>query len=79
MSQKTVHLVIARLLTDEDLRLQFLKDAPATLNEFREQGFELTDGEVEALLPTDRKFWTAGARSLDPRLQRCSVRGWAKT
>ena len=75
MSQKTVQLVIAWLLTDEDLRLRFLADPRATLAAFRDQGFELTDGEMSALLDTDRDFWAAGAERIDPRLQRCSVRG----
>jgi hypothetical protein len=74
MSYKTVQLVIAWLITDEDLRLQFLRDAPATLISIRDRGFELTPGEVEALLQTDREFWTAAAERIDPRLQRCSVR-----
>lgn len=74
MSQKTVQLVIAWLLTDEDLRLQFLGDPAATLSAFRDQGFELTDCEADALLQTDRDFWSAGAARIDPRLQRCSVR-----
>ncbi len=75
MSQKTVHLVIAWLLTDEEVRLQFLAEPRATLDTFREQGFELTDGEMSALLDTDREFWAAGAERIDPRLQRCSMRG----
>jgi hypothetical protein len=74
MSQKTVQLVIARLLTDEDVRLQFLRDAAATLHAFRDQGFELTASEMDALLETDREFWAAAARRIDPRLQRCSIR-----
>ncbi len=75
MSQKTVQLVIAWLITDEDLRVRFLRDAPATLDAIRDQGFELTPGEVDALLQTDRGFWAAAAERIDPRLQRCSVRG----
>ncbi len=75
MSQKTVQLVIAWLITDEDMRLQFLRDAPATLTALRDRGFELTPGEIEALLETDRGFWAAAAERIDPRLQRCSVRG----
>jgi hypothetical protein len=74
MSQKSVQLVIAWLLTDEDLRLRFLGDPPATLTALREQGFDLTDCEMDALLHTDRDFWAAGAERIHPRLQRCSVR-----
>ncbi len=74
MSQKTVQLVIAWLITDEELRLQFLRDGRAMLEAVRDQGFELTPGEVDALLQTDREFWSAAADRIDPRLQRCSVR-----
>jgi hypothetical protein len=74
MSQKTVHLVIARLITDEDVRQRFLREPDATLRGFREQGFELTDGEMDALLETDRSVWAAAAARIDPRLQQCSVR-----
>ncbi len=74
MSQKTVHLVIARLITDEDVRQRFLRDPGDTLRGFREQGFDLTDGEMDALLETDRGVWAAAAARIDPRLQRCSVR-----
>jgi hypothetical protein len=74
MSQKTVHLLIARLITDEDVRERFLREPGATLRGFRDQGFELTDGEMDALLETDRDVWTAAAARIDPRLQRCRVR-----
>ncbi len=74
MSQKTVQLVIARLLTDEDMRLQFLGDPLGTLTAFRDQGFELTGDEMEALIQTDRDLWTDAAGRIHPRLQRCSFR-----
>ena len=75
MSQKTVHLLIARLLTDEELRLQFLRDPLRTLTSFRDQGFELTSDEMSALMETDRELWAYAAGRIHPRLQRCSVRG----
>lgn len=74
MSQKTVQLVIARLLTDEDVRSRFLVDPLATLNGFCEQGFELTCDEMDALIQTDRALWADAARRIHPRLQRCSIR-----
>jgi hypothetical protein len=74
MSQKTVQLVIARLLTDEELRLQFLRDPLSTLTAIRDQGFELTCDEMDALLETDRALWGETAARIHPRLQRCSFR-----
>lgn len=74
MSQKTVQLVIARLITDEDTRLQFLDSPLETLTAFRDQGFELTSDEIEALIETDRDLWVEAAGRIHPRLQRCSIR-----
>jgi hypothetical protein len=74
MSQKTVQLVIGRLLTDEDLRLQFVERPRDTLLDLREQGFELSVDEIDALARSDPKMWPAMAKRLHPRLQRCSLR-----
>jgi hypothetical protein len=74
MSQKIVQLVIGRLLTDEDLRLQFVERPRETLLELREQGFELNVDEIDALARSDPKIWPAMAKRLHPRLQRCSLR-----
>jgi hypothetical protein len=76
MSQKTVQLVIGRLLTDEDLRLQFVERPLETLAELREQGFELTNDEIDALARSEPKMWPSMARRIHPRLQRCSLRSW---
>jgi hypothetical protein len=74
MSQKAVHLIIGRLLTDEELRGRFLQDPVELLTAFRDQGFELTPGEIQALVQTDRDLWTEAAERIHPRLQRCSLR-----
>jgi hypothetical protein len=75
MSQKTVHLVIAQLVTDEDLRTRFLGDPAGTLAGLRDQGYELTRDEMDALIQTDRSVWAYAARRIHPGLQRCSIRG----
>ncbi|MBZ5556570.1 MAG: Os1348 family NHLP clan protein [Acidobacteriia bacterium] len=74
MSQKTVQLMIGRLLTDEDLRLQFVERPRETLADLRDQGFELTNDEIDALARSDPKMWPSVARRIHPRLQRCSLR-----
>ena len=74
MSQKTVQSIIGQLVTDEEYRLRFLNDPLGTLNELREQGVELTRGEIEALARTDRTFWSDAAERIDRRLQRSSLR-----
>jgi hypothetical protein len=74
MSQKTVQLVIGRLLTDEELRACFVERPRDTLAELRERGYDLTDEEIDALARSDAKAWPAMARRIHPRLQRCSLR-----
>ncbi len=74
MSQKTVQLVIGRLITDEDLRLQFLLNPMETLATFRDQGFDLTRREMDALIQTDRDLWEHSAERIHPHLQRCTLR-----
>jgi hypothetical protein len=74
MSQKTVQLLIGQLLTDEELRLRFLRQPRETLTAFREQGLELTTSEIEALVQTDSRLWEATAKRIHPRLQRCTLR-----
>ena len=74
MSQKTVRLVIGWLLTDEDLRLRFTERPRETLTDLREQGYEITPDEIEALVRSDPDVWPSMARRIHPRLQRCSLR-----
>jgi hypothetical protein len=74
MSQKTVQLVIGWLLTDEDLRLRFQERPRETLGELRQQGYELTVDEIDALVRSDPEVWAMLARKIHPRLQRCSLR-----
>jgi len=74
VSQKTVQSIIGRLVTDEEYRLRFLDDPLGTLSELRDQGVELTRGEIEALARTDRTFWVDAAERIDRQLQRSSLR-----
>ena len=74
MSQKTVQLVIGRLLTDEELRIRFVERPLETLTELKDQGFELTRDEIEAIVQSDPEIWPSMARRIHPRLQRCSLR-----
>jgi hypothetical protein len=74
MSQRTVELVIGRLLTDEELRLRFAHEPLATLADFCERGFDLTRGEIDALLQIEATVWGQTADRIHPRLQRSSLR-----
>jgi hypothetical protein len=73
MSQRTVQLLIGKIVTDEDLRRRFVEQPAATLRTMCELGFELTELEVDALVRTDRSLWDATANRLHPNLQRCSL------
>jgi hypothetical protein len=73
MSQRTVQLVIGRIVTDEAFRGRFIQQAAETLTDLLDQGFELTAVEMDALLRTDRKAWDIMAKRIDPRLQRCRL------
>jgi hypothetical protein len=73
MSQKTVQLIIGRILTDDDLRARFVQKPGRVLRELRELGYELTDAEAEALADTPAHAWTTAAGQMHPRLQRCRL------
>mgnify|MGYP003579351734 CR=1 FL=1 len=74
MSQRNVQALIGRLLTDEELRQQFLRAPLETLQELADRGCELTRGEIDALIQTDARLWSVVAAKLPSRLQRCSLR-----
>ena len=74
MSQRTVERVVGRLITDEEFRLQFTRLPQHTLATLMEQGWELTAIEAEALVQTDTRLWSDGARRINPRLQRSSLK-----
>jgi hypothetical protein len=74
MSQKTVQLVIGWLLTDEDLRRQFVERPRETLSELRDKGYPLTSDEVDALARSEPWAWPLMALNIHPRLHRCSLK-----
>jgi hypothetical protein len=74
MSHRTIERIIGRLVTDEELRLQFARSPRGTLAELGEQGWELSRLEVEALLTMEVRLWSDVAARIDPRLQRCSLK-----
>lgn len=75
MTQRSIEILIGRLVTDESFRLAFCKDGGTTLAEFIESGSELTALEIAALSTTPARFWKRIARQIDPRLQKASLRG----
>ena len=74
MSHRTIERVIGRLLTDEELRHEFIRAPRRTLADLSEQGWELSRLEVDALLAIEMSLWPEVAARIDPRLQRCSLK-----
>lgn len=50
-------MVIDRLLTDEDLRIRFVRDRIEALMELSLRGFDLTENEIGLLSQTDARLW----------------------
>ena len=67
MAQRTIELLIGRLITDEEFRSEFLKDPEKTLAELSEHGLDLSRTEVAALVSTDPTLWARPADAIDPR------------
>jgi hypothetical protein len=74
MSQKTVQLLIGKLLTDEELRIRFTRDPIGTVAAMQADGWDLTSIEADAIVQTDVNVWSRAATRIHPRLQRCSLR-----
>jgi hypothetical protein len=74
MSQKNVELIIGKLATDEEFRRLFQADPGKAVQELHDHGVELTRSEVAALVATDASVFDRVAESLDPRLQKASLR-----
>jgi hypothetical protein len=73
VAQRSVEVVIGRLVTDEGFRAMFMRDPDATLTQIVEWGYDLTPVEIAALEATDRALWTRTAEHIDPRLQKVSL------
>ena len=74
MAQRSVEIVIGRLVTDDAFRAAFMRDPAATLTRFIESGYELTPLEVAAIEATDSRLWTRTAEQIDSRLQKASLK-----
>jgi hypothetical protein len=57
MSQRTVGIVMDRLLADESLRLRFEEDPVETVGELLACGVELTPNEIDLFVQADAQMW----------------------
>ena len=78
MAQRTIEVLIGRLITDEEFRAGFLNHPEKTLVALCDYGWELSRTEIAALVATDPALWARTADALDPRLQKASFRNGVK-
>jgi hypothetical protein len=71
--QRSIEIIIGRLITDEEFRRAFQRDPRATLDTAADWGLALSPLEIRALLATDLALWDRVADQLDGRLQRVSL------
>jgi hypothetical protein len=72
VAQRSIEILIGRLITDEAFRSAFRSDATTLLTGFIESGYELTPVEITALCVTPADVWERVAEHVDPRLQKAS-------
>ena len=70
MTHRNVETLIGKLATDGQLRRRFLEDPIGVLAQFRDQGLELTNIELEALASTSADAIREFAASVDRRIQK---------
>ena len=75
MSQKSVEVVIGRLVTDESLRVEFFVDPPGALRALESKGLELNPAEFAALVEMPPAAWITMAALIHPRLQKVALKG----
>jgi len=74
MGQRSVEVLIGRLVTDEELRRRFVAEPLETIRLVQLRGLELTPVEIDALLASPVSLWESLAATLDPRLQKASLK-----
>jgi hypothetical protein len=74
MGQRSVEILIGRLVTDEELRRRFLAEPRETIRLAQQGGLALTATEVDALLASPVVLWEILAAALDRRLQKASLK-----
>ena len=72
--QRSIEILIGRLITDEEFRHAFQRDPHATLGAAQAWGLELSPGEIRALTSADRSMWDRFAEQVDSRLQKASLK-----
>jgi hypothetical protein len=72
VAQRSIEILIGRLVSDEGFRSAFRTATTATLTGFVDSGHELTALEIAALRATPLDVWERAAERIDSRLQKAS-------
>jgi hypothetical protein len=78
VAQRSIEILIGRLITDEAFRDAFLANRVLALQAFIDTGHELTSVEFSAIQATPAALWRIIADHVDPRLQRAKLSGEAR-
>jgi hypothetical protein len=73
MSQRSVEILLGKLVTDEEIRQRFREDPEVVFAAVRSLGLELSAVEAEALGALEAGALDGLASALDPRLQKASL------
>jgi hypothetical protein len=74
LAERIIEMLIGRLITDEQFRSEFIENPEDSLRDLVDRGVELSRSEIDALIATDPTLWSRTAESIDPRLQKISLR-----
>jgi hypothetical protein len=73
VAQRSVEILIGKLLTDEAFREVFLVNPSTALQIFCETGHQLMPLEIAAVIATPPSLWKEAAREIDPRIQKANL------
>jgi hypothetical protein len=73
VAQRSIEILIGRLLTDESFRGAFLRENMSTLQQFSDAGYHLTELEIDAITRTSPGLWHRVAQQIDARLQKARL------
>ena len=72
MTQRSIEMVVGRLVTDEEFRESYLRNPPRMLTDLLERGLRLSHAEIAALIATDPQLWRTAANEIDSRLRKAA-------
>jgi hypothetical protein len=74
MGQRSIEILVGRLVTDEELHQRFVAELRESLRLAQQHGLELTAAEVDALLASPVAVWESLAAVLGSSLQGARLR-----